>query len=129
MATEITETNGWYAYKIAVLKQLEILTSDIAEVKDCVSRIDKEVASYKYIPEQLTEVKVSIRNIEKELTTFSTITKSDRDHTAIQIKLDSFDTWKSEQIGKSSVTSKTAIAAVIMSSIIVIIQIASLFTK
>ena len=38
------DENGWPEYKIAVLKQLEFLTTTVTKIDDTVNKIDKETA-------------------------------------------------------------------------------------
>ena len=43
MSEEQKDTNGWGAYKLAVLQQLEFLTAQVAAVQAAVNKIDKDM--------------------------------------------------------------------------------------
>jgi hypothetical protein len=126
---EGSTTNGWYAYKIAVLKQLDFLATDIKDIQETIHNIDKEIAAYKTIPDQIIEVKTSIRNIEKELTTFSTTIKNDREHADLLKDITILKDWKSEERGKKSRSNTLSVIAIVVSCAIGFIQLANLLIK
>jgi hypothetical protein len=90
------DSNGWASYKIAVLKQLEFVTSQIEVVRALVTKVDKEI------------------------TTLTTREKSEADLLAINIKLEKLFEYKAMAEGKSSRSNTISIVAVVVSILTVI---------
>ena len=95
--------DGWSQYKIAVMNQLEFLTSQLEVIREMVVKVDKEVG------------------------TISSREKTDSDFAILTEKINQLFLWKATQEGKQARSNLISIIAVILSSLFALIHVLQSF--
>lgn len=112
-------TNGdWYAYKRAVLQQLETLLADVVEIRETIRRIDHSVTVLTPVSSQIADLRSALRIIDQNMGTLVPVSRCELTNESLRAKIETLSAWKASSEGKASKSIKIAIVAIIVSGLI-----------